>query len=145
MLNIKLDYSALLDLSKDFELLSRAETTAVLRAGAKAGAEIMAGEVRNRAPKLSGNLSSNVKTASGGAKKGRASYGVVIRGTALTGKNTPAAASKNDAFYWLFQEMGTSNMEARPFIRPAFDANVQTAADAVIEHTGRAIDKVFSK
>lgn len=37
------------------------------------------------------------------------------------------ALTKQDAFYWWFVEFGTSKMPARPFLRPAFEANKRRA------------------
>jgi HK97 gp10 family phage protein len=37
------------------------------------------------------------------------------------GDTTYITVGDNGAFYWAFQEFGTSKMAARPFIRPALD------------------------
>ncbi len=38
-----------------------------------------------------------------------------------------------DPFYWRFVEFGTARMRARPFLRPAFDAQKQKAVEAAIK------------
>lgn len=37
-----------------------------------------------------------------------------------------------DAYYWRFIEFGTSHAAARPFIRPAFEANKRQALDIIV-------------
>ncbi|MDG5516323.1 HK97-gp10 family putative phage morphogenesis protein, partial [Escherichia coli] len=38
------------------------------------------------------------------------------------------ASDPRNAFYWRFVELGTINMPAHPFIRPAFDTTEELAA-----------------
>jgi hypothetical protein len=56
----KLDFSGLLDISRDMELLSKAENKKVLRDGTRAGAEVLKEEVIKRAPERTGKLKRNV-------------------------------------------------------------------------------------
>jgi hypothetical protein len=51
----KLDFSGLLDISHDMELLSKAENKKVLRDGTRAGAEVLKEEVIKRARSVPGN------------------------------------------------------------------------------------------
>jgi HK97 gp10 family phage protein len=76
------------------------------------------------------------------------SSGVHIRGVnPETGNsdNTMKASNRRNAFYWRFVELGTSNMPAHPFVRPAFDARQEEATRAVIARMNKAIDEVLSK
>ncbi|HDB9862783.1 HK97-gp10 family putative phage morphogenesis protein, partial [Escherichia coli] len=50
-----------------------------------------------------------------------------------------------NAFYWRFVELGTINMPAHPFIRPAFDTTEELAAQVAIQRMNQAIDEVLSK
>lgn len=48
---------------------------------------------------------------------------VVSKGTgAGVLRGVAASDNPNDPFYWKFLEFGTSKMQARPFLRPAFEA-----------------------
>ncbi|MDU3787576.1 MAG: hypothetical protein E7G42_19530, partial [Serratia marcescens] len=55
------------------------------------------------------------------------------------------ASNRNNAFYWRFVELGTSNMAPIPFIRPAYDGKQEEAARAAFDKANAAIDKVLSK
>ena len=44
---------------------------------------------------------------------------------AFTGKSS--AHNPDDPYYWWQLEFGNVNMPAHPFLRPAFDANVQSS------------------
>ena len=82
------------------------------------------------------------------AKAGEAVAGVHIRGTNPNGTNsdnTTKGASRNNAFYWRFIELGTSKMPANPFVRPAYDTNQELAAKAGFDELNKAIDEVLSK
>ncbi|MFP1559187.1 HK97-gp10 family putative phage morphogenesis protein [Escherichia coli] len=115
-------------------ILSRAENDTVLRDATRAGAEIMRDAVVERAPERTGKLKKNVVVltrrllkASGGNYLGCAH----IRGRNLrTGNsdNSMKASDPRNAFYWRFVELGTMNIAAHPFIRPAFDTTEELAA-----------------
>lgn len=149
MIDIRLDFSALNDIAKDLELLSRAENNKVLRDATRAGAEVLKNEVQRRAPEKTGKLKRNVVVVTQKSKrKGEVSSGVHIRGTNSQGNNSNVKVKGNNsrnAYYWRFLELGTVKMPAVPFIRPAFDARENEAAEAAIRQMNQSIDKVLSK
>lgn len=148
MIDYKLDFSGLLDISRDMELLSKAENKKVLRDGTRAGAEVLKEEVIKRAPERTGKLKRNVVVVTMRGRRNAISSGVHIRGVnPETGNsdNTMKASNRRNAFYWRFVELGTSNMPPHPFVRPAFDARQEEATRAVIARMNKAIDEVLSK
>ena len=148
MIDHKLDFSGLLDISRDMEVLSKAENKKVLRDGTRAGAEVLKEEVIKRAPERTGKLKRNVVVVTKRGSRNVISSGVHIRGVnPETGNsdNTMKASNRRNAFYWRFVELGTSNMPAHPFVRPAFDARQEEATRAVIARMNKAIDEVLSK
>ncbi|MFY7921782.1 MAG: HK97-gp10 family putative phage morphogenesis protein, partial [Gemmatimonas sp.] len=93
-------------------------STEAKRAALKAGAEIVADEMRRLAPVRSGALrdSINVRVIGMGA----AAKQVDVRGTTvLIG---PRQGGKKDPFYAHMIEFGTVRAAAHPFMRPAWDA-----------------------
>ena len=53
--------------------------------------------------------------------------------------------SVGKAFWGLFQEFGTKNQPAYPWMRPAFDASVQLAIDKQIDVLRLGIEKIAAK
>ncbi|MCU1787516.1 HK97 gp10 family phage protein [Pectobacterium polaris] len=149
MIDFNLDFSGLNDIAKDLEKLSRAENNKVLRDATRAGAEVLKEEVIARAPSKTGKLKKNVVVVTQKAKRrGEISSGVHIRGVnPRTGNsdNKMKANNPRNAFYWRFVEIGTVDMPAHPFVRPAFDVRQEDAANAAIARANRAIDEVLSK
>ncbi len=149
MIDFGLDFSGLDNIAKDLEKLSRAENNKVLRDATRAGAEVLKDEVIDRAPFRTGKMRKNVVVVTQKSRrKGEISSGVHIRGVnPRTGNsdNTMKAKNPRNAFYWRFVEMGTVNMPAHPFVRPAFDTRQEEAANAAISRATRAIDEVLSK
>ena len=148
MIDHKLDFSGLLDISRDMELLSKAENKKVLRDGTRAGAEVLKEEVIKRAPERTGKLKRNVVVVTMRGRRNAITSGVHIRGVnPETGNsdNTMKASNRRNAFYWRFVELGTSNMPAHPFVRPAFDTRQEEATRAAIARMNQAIDEVLSK
>nr|WP_211185957.1 HK97-gp10 family putative phage morphogenesis protein [Brenneria salicis] len=137
------------DIARDLEKLSRAENNKVLRDATRAGAEVLKEEVIDRAPVRTGKMRKNVVVLTQKSRrKGEISSGVHIRGVnPRTGNsdNTMKADNPRNAFYWRFVEMGTIKAPAHPFVRPAFDARQEEAANAAITRANRAIDEVLSK
>ena len=148
MIDHKLDFSGLLDISRDMELLSKAENKKVLRDGTRAAAEVLKTAIVERAPERTGKLKRNVVVVTMRGRRNAISSGVHIRGVnPETGNsdNTMKASNRRNAFYWRFVELGTSNMPPHPFVRPAFDARQEEATRAVIARMNKAIDEVLSK
>lgn len=138
MVDVNLDFSGLLDISKDLELLSKAENRSVLRQATRAAATVFRDEARARAPKRTGKLARNIVAVSMRSNDGGAVAGIHVRSA---GK----ASNKNNAFYWHFVELGTSKMPPVPFIRPAYDAKQDEAVAAAFSKANEAIDQVLSK
>lgn len=148
MIGANLDFSDLLNLAEDLAVLSKAETKKVLNQAARAGAEVIRDAVEEAAPKRTGKLARNIVVVSRKSGPGEAVAGVHIRGTNPNGTNsdnTTKGASRNNAFYWRFIELGTSKMPANPFVRPAYDTNQELAAQAGFDELNKAIDEVLSK
>ncbi|MBP2856179.1 HK97 gp10 family phage protein [Dickeya oryzae] len=149
MIEFGLDFSGLNDIAKEFEKLSKAENNKVLRDATRAGAEVLKAEVIANAPVRTGKMRKNVVVVTQKSRrKGEISSGVHIRGVnPKTGNsdNKMKANNPRNAFYWRFVEMGTVNMPAHPFIRPAFDTTQEMAAEAAIKRMNTAIDEVLSK
>ena len=149
MIDISLDFSGLEEISRDLELLSRAENNKVLRDATRAGAEVLKDEVIERAPERTGKLKKNVVVVTQKSRRrGEISSGVHIRGVnPRTGNsdNTMKANNPRNAFYWRFVEMGTVNMPPHPFIRPAFDVRQEQATEVAIRLMNQAIDEALSK
>lgn len=149
MIDINLDFSGLDEIARDLETLSRAENNKVLRDATRAGAEVLREEVIQLAPERSGKLKKNVVILTQKSRRrGEISSGVHIRGRNMrTGNsdNSMKASDPRNAFYWRFVELGTVNMPAHPFVRPAFDTRQEQAAQVAMERMSRAIDEVLSK
>ena len=49
------------------------------------------------------------------------------------------------AFYGMFQEFGTRNQPARPWLRPAFDASAPQALEAIMKSLAKAVERAAVK
>ncbi len=148
MIDTKLDFSGLLDLSEDLLALSKAENRGVMRNATRAAATIFKDEAKTRAPKRTGKLQRNIVVVTLRDRNGGIVSGVHVRGTnPRTGNsdNKMKASSRKNAFYWKFVEMGTSKMAPVPFLRPAYDARKEEAARAAFDEANRAIDRALTK
>ncbi|NIG74673.1 HK97 gp10 family phage protein [Klebsiella sp. Ap-873] len=148
MIDTRLDFSGLLDLSEDLNALSKAENRKVMRDATRAAATVFKDEAVSRAPVRTGKLKKNIVVITQRDRSGNISSGVHVRGTnPRTGNsdNKLKASNAKNAFYWRFVELGTSRMAPAPFIRPAYDARQEDAAKAAFAKANQAIDEALSK
>ena len=128
----------LADLQADFTKLAKSQSTKALRRATLAGAKVIRDEPRARPPKKTGKPNRNTVPASLRQKE---SPGVATAGVRVRAKGKED--SPTNAFYWRFVELGTQNMKAEPFMRPAFNASIAQAEGAIRTEIARAIDMVI--
>lgn len=148
MIDTKLDFSGLLDISGDLDALSKAENGRVLRNATRSAATVIKDEAVRRAPRRTGKLAKNIVVLTQRTRNGDISSGVHIRGrNPRTGNSDNKMKTKDsrNAFYWRFVELGTSDMAAIPFIRPAYDARQEEAVKVAFDAANRAIDEALTR
>jgi len=97
------------ELVKQFEALLRRADGPGMVLVMVAGSAVVAQAVRARTPRATGELHDSIR--------------VVIKDE----KNKVLGHIGTDVFYGLFQEKGTRNMAAQPFLRPGLDASAGDA------------------
>jgi HK97 gp10 family phage protein len=112
--------------------LSKATSTA---------AAVFRDDAKTRAPVKTGNLRDHIAVMKrSGPDKNTAKYVVGVRPIRLTRKVKKVLRIlkkefggrtdiEGDPFYWRFLEFGTSRMQPKPFMRPAFEAQKEHALD----------------
>ncbi|PEI02640.1 hypothetical protein CRM79_05090 [Pantoea agglomerans] len=148
MIDTKLDFSGLLDISGDLDALSKSENGRVLRNATRSAATVIKDEAVRRAPRRTGKLAKNIVVLTQRTRNGDISSGVHIRGrNPRTGNSDNKMKTKDsrNAFYWRFVELGTSDMAAIPFIRPAYDARQEEAVKVAFDTANRAIDEALTR
>lgn len=111
--------------------LENVASESVLRQAAVAGARVIFDEVKLRAP-----VGDQVYERKGGQHvPGTLRDSILIaydKDVSVPGKLASYVVTwSKDAFYGRFLEFGTSKMSARAFLRPAYEAKKQAAADAI--------------
>jgi HK97 gp10 family phage protein len=148
LIDTKLDFSGIFDISEDLKALSKAENRKVLRDATRAAATVFRDEAKQRAPRKTGRLARNIVVATLRDNDGGITSGVHVRGTnPRTGASdqTLKTGASNNAFYWRFLEFGTSKMPPIPFIRPAYESKEDEAVKVAFDVANLAIDKVLVK
>lgn len=104
-----------------------------LRAAVNAGATEVRKEVRLRAPVRTGRLRRAVYQKQ--IRELSSLYRQVFFVSIRSGPKVVNGAKdrSRDAFYWRFLEFGTRYIAARPFLRPAFEAQKRAAIDAMAQ------------
>lgn len=141
MIRPTVTFAGFKELDADFQLLSKAEQRKVSRKAVRAGAVVFRDAVRANAPVRSGLLKRSISVDT---VRGSATAGVKFK-KVLAKKKGKKGRHKSMPYYWYFLEHGTSNMPAKPFVRPAFDASVKQAEEAAFNQYLNDIDRIFSK
>jgi HK97 gp10 family phage protein len=103
----------------------------LLQRAAEEGGKVIQEEAERRAPRETGNLQENVVDR------------MILRRQRV-GRAQVDIGPTRDAWYGRFLELGTSKMEAQPWLRPAFEAKVKEATDAVANALRNALRGVLS-
>lgn len=98
----------------------------VLRQSMRAGLKVMATEVRNQAPVLSGKTRAGVKVRAL-RKKRRSSIALEVRIFGLQSDTIKTSAAGQPAFWPALEEFGDRNHPPNPFMRRSFEAKGQTS------------------
>ena len=103
-----------------------------LRGAARKGMNKVRKEARENAPEDTGLLDENFALMTR-TRMSEVIAKIGIRGGARQNDTTP--------FYFRFVELGTKDIQAKPFLRPALENNAQTVLDTVVEELKTALDK----
>lgn len=103
-----------------------------LRGAVRKGMNKVRKVARENAPKDTGLLDENFALMTR-TRMSEVIAKIGIRGGARENDTTP--------FYFRFVELGTKDMQAKPFLRPALENNAQAVLDTVVEELKTALDK----
>lgn len=110
----------LLQLDRQLHSLPTHVAGKALAASVRAGARVVRGAVRDKAPVDTGALRANLYVAN--------------KRTGNDAEKTVLVGVRNrKTFYWRLVEFGTRKMAARPFLRPAFDGCEHEAVSAMTD------------
>ena len=70
---------------------------------------------------------------------------VGVRGGASFSNPNPPNTSGGDTRHWRWVELGSANMPATPFMRPALQNNIQAVTNSFAENFNKEIDKELAK
>lgn len=118
-----------------------------LRAATRKGANVIRDQARDNAKAIDDPATKNsipkAIVVSESGKQGKQIGGIVmrvgVRGGARLSKDPESLA------HWRLVEFGSSNNEARPFMRPALSQGAAKALAAIVDALGPAIDKQIAK
>jgi HK97 gp10 family phage protein len=112
---------------RELELVAQKK---VLADAAKAGGKIVLEDAKRRAPRRSGRLADGITMRVAGRESDVNEVTVVVRPSRKT-------------FWAWFNEKGTKNMDAQPFMKPALEANRDRVRQAIKDKLVQAINKAI--
>lgn len=129
------------EIKKALEQVAPEVATKAGQVAIRKAAKTVADEIKSRVPVSSeddrspasgqyGHMRDNVKVRKGKPKKEHTVSSLVTMG---------------DAFWWRFLEYGTVKQEAKPTIKPAFDAVQQDIVDNLATDLGKALDRAVKR
>lgn len=120
------------------------------RRAARAGMNIVRDAARRNAEAIDDKdtaerISKNIVTQES-SRASRAEGGVVmrvgVRGGASPTRGDVSGLAGGDTRHWRFIEFGTEKTPARPFMLPAFTANIDAVTSRVVAELNAALDKL---
>lgn len=146
------------ELLKNFRALHDDLKMKAASAAVAGGARLVANEAKKNAQsqglELSGALLENIAIKREKTGRDKIQYNVGVRHGSKS-KNArkivqyrytrKVVTYENDPFYWWFHEFGTSKMPARPFMRPAFEANVEKIKQTMANRLRSSIERFKKK
>lgn len=149
------EVKGLRELGQALEKFPHALARKYLRRAVFKATQLIQQEAVIRAPFRTGVLSQNIVVARSRDKKATSlteMYKVIVRPIRLnakakkvlrilkkaTGKRT---SIQGDPFYWRFHEFGTQKMAARPFLRPAFETQKDSALEVLKRELSQGVAK----
>ena len=128
------------------------QKNAATRSARKAMAVVRKAAVANAKaiddPQTAERIWKNIITKAGKSKnKGDVMMRVGVRGGAVkpNGENQGANNPGGETYHFRFVEFGTSKMRAQPFLRPAFNNNIEAAQSMFVEDFKAQLDKELSR
>lgn len=118
------------------ELDSRVQKR-IARSATAAGARVIANEAKARVPVDKGTVKKNIRTAN--LKPTQPGLQETAVGVRVKGKTA------DSAFHWRFLEFGTAKMSPKPFLRPAFEAKKEEAANKIKDQLKKRLDAEAAK
>ena len=112
----------------------------------RAGANIVRDEARRLVPVDTGNLKKSISTVRRSSKDDKFSM-VKSNPNFISFSVTPVKGNsvKYDGWYAHFLEFGTSNMSAKPFLRPAFESKQDEVLQATKEYIANRLPNEVEK
>lgn len=133
----------------------RAVRRALRRAGNVVLKAAREGAQRIDDPRTRNQISKNITLRSGGRRHERRAGGPMVRVGVRGGarnmedygefKGRQGDNPGGDTWYWRLVEFGTSRTQAKPFMRPALQNNVDSATFEFTKYLGPEIDKELAK
>lgn len=144
------------ELQQAMDNLGRKARNRIAVKAMRQGGAIMRNTARQKAPTLqksvphrkAGTLKKAISSRTKIARNGKTHTYIWVKGLSTkrilnfkskTGKS--ASNNPKDPFYWRFVEFGTSQMPAKPFLRPAFEQSKYQVTKAIIQTLEKEIIK----
>lgn len=131
------------DMGKAFRALSSAVTRQIAVDALKSAAEPIRASAAAAAPRSAGpgpHLADNIVIAESKFGASGNEAGADMATVVIGPSHKP-----DDLFYGMFQEFGTANHPAHPFMRPAWDSHKRTSMKIVAQHIWQAIARVAKR
>lgn len=133
--DVTVTFKGLSDLDHALRQLPEEMQAAPVRAALKAGARVIQDGMQRRAPRdpnvVAPTLAEDIGITTRVSNKKSEAYALI-------------GPSKR-VFYGTFQELGTSNHPAQPFMRPALDEDGQIAVSAMANELRRALERAAKR